>query len=78
MLDAGKVFDGRADDFYLAMGTPKCAESFRKKYIVPAGDVVDAEFGYLIGRYQREGFVTGFRAAVQLLMGCMTGDATKE
>lgn len=78
LLNAEKIFDGNADEFYAAVGEPKCAEDFHRKHIIPAGDAADAEYGYVIGQYQRSSFVVGFRAATQLFMGCMADGKTKE
>ena len=84
LLSAEKIFDMNQDEFYTAVAEPKCAEEFRRSYILPAiaahsedGDALDAAYGRVIGAYQRGAFVVGFTAAVQLLMGCMADNETK-
>lgn len=69
LLNAEKIFDMN-DDFYVEPSDPERVEEFHRKHIMPAGDAVDSEYGYVIGRHQRAAFVEGFRAAVQLLMDC--------
>ena len=81
LLDAGTIFDRNEAVISAAMGTPESAELFREQYITPTleassqdGQEIQAAFWAAVCDYQREGFITGFKAAVQLLMGCIPGD----
>ena len=80
LLDAGAIFDAQPETFSKAMGTPQSAEYFSTTYIDHAfeeshksGTEMQAAFWAVVCDYQREGFITGFKAAAQLLMGCMPG-----
>ena len=84
LLDAGMIFDRNEAAFSAAMGTPESVEHFREQYITPTleassqdGQEIQAAFWDAVCDYQREGFITGFKAAVQLLMNCMPGDAAR-
>ncbi|MDR0326578.1 MAG: hypothetical protein LBI19_10870 [Oscillospiraceae bacterium] len=78
ILDAGTIFDRNEAAYSAAMGTPESSGRFREQYIDPAfetdtraGQKIEAAFWGAVCEYQREGFITGFKAAAQLLMGCM-------
>ena len=77
MFDARKVFDGNHAAFSIEAGTPISSIDFRKEYITPAyersneeGAAIDEAYGLSISDYQRDGFVVGFNAAMQLFMSC--------
>ena len=81
LLDVGTIFDKNEATFSTAMGTPESAATFREQYIRPTfevcrqdGQKIQAAFWAAVCDYQREGFITGFKAAVQLLTECMPGD----
>ena len=84
LLDAGTIFDRNEAAYSAAMGTPESAAAFREQYIEPTfeassqdGQEIQAAFWAAVCDYQREGFITGFKATVQLLMCCMPGDAAR-
>ena len=84
MLDAGKIFDHNHANFSTEAGTPESAETFRKAYITPVfernrseGMAIESAYGEVIADYQRDGFIVGFNAAVQLLTNCMSGNAAR-
>ena len=82
MLDAGTIFDSNEAAFSAAMGTLDSAVFFRERYLDPAteadfktGFEIEGAFLNAVCEYQREGFIIGFKAAVQLLMECMPSGA---
>jgi len=84
MLDVGTIFDRNEAAFSAAMGTPESAKNFQEQYITPTleahrqdGQEIQAAFWAAVCDYQREGFITGFKAAAQLLIGCMPGDGER-
>ena len=77
LLDAETIFDRNLTAFSTAAGTPDSSKNFRREYIAPAlescyrdGAALEAAYGAVISDYQRNGFIIGFKAAVQLLMSC--------
>ena len=84
MLDAKAIFDHNHANFAAEAGTPESAETFRKAYITPVfetnrseGMKIESAYGEVIADYQRDGFIVGFNAAVQLLTSCMSGEPAK-
>jgi len=85
MFDVKKVFDSNHSCFSLEAGTPTSSKVFRKKYIDPAfernhneGFEIESAYGKVIVDYQRDSFIVGFKAAVQLMLDCIPTKATKE
>ncbi|MCL2338205.1 MAG: hypothetical protein FWC60_12405 [Firmicutes bacterium] len=80
MLDAAAVFNANQADFSSEAGTPESSNVFHEEFINPAyernraeGLAMSAAYGSAIADYQRDGFIVGFNAAMQLVMGCMRG-----
>ena len=77
-FDAKTLFAQNAQEFADAAGIPESSNAFYENHISPAVEKDyrrgrDLEAGYLaaISDYQRDGFIIGFKAAVQLLTSCM-------
>jgi hypothetical protein len=80
MLDPGTIFDTNEEAFSLEAGTPKSAERFHREHIAPVfeadyevGTELECAYNKAVDDWQRDGFIVGFRAAVQLLVCCMPG-----
>ena len=66
------------------IGTPEASERFQEQFITPefeadtqSGWEMEAAYLDAVCAYQRDGFITGFKAAVQLLMSCMPDGAAR-
>ena len=75
MLNARKIFDDAHADFAEMAGTPESAKAFYKNHIEPAyaenrakGAALEAAYGEAVAEYQRDAFIMGFEAAVQLIL----------
>jgi hypothetical protein len=84
MLDPGTIFDMNEAAFSLEAGTPESAERFHREHITPAleanyeaGTELESAYRKATGDCQRDGFIVGFKAAVQLLVCCMPGGAKR-
>ncbi|MDR1066728.1 MAG: hypothetical protein LBL35_04770 [Clostridiales bacterium] len=80
-FNAHAIFDANHVKFSNMAGTPKSSDAFHGAYITPAykrstdeGVAIDTAYGEVISDYQRDGFIVGFNAAIQLLMSCAVGD----
>lgn len=77
LLNAESIFNKDYVGFSNAAGIPESSDKFYKKYILPAfekcfedGSDFEAAYGEVISDYQHDGFIAGFKAAVQLLLSC--------
>jgi|GEM_PF-2766638 len=85
LFDAGTIFDGNVTEFDEAIGTPESLSAFREEYIAPVikassqdGREMEAAFWAVMCDCQRESFIVGFRAAVQLMTDCMLPGGSKK
>jgi len=74
VFNAGTIFDSNLGLFSDIAGKPESADAFWKGYIDPAfnrshkeGLDIEAAFLETTADYQRDGFIVGFNAALQLL-----------
>ena len=84
MFDVKGVFNSNLSRFGDEAGTPISSEVFHEKYITPAykrshaeGFAMESAYGKVITDYQSDGFIVGFRAAVQLMIDCVPKEAEK-
>jgi len=85
LFDAGTIFDRNAVAFDEAIGTPESSLIFREEYIAPIieassqdGRKMEAAYMAAVCDCQREGFIVGFRAVVQLMIDCMSTEALEK
>ena len=76
ILDVGAIFDKSAAAFDAEIGILESSSAFSTKYIESVSDAdiqreMDSAYMLAICDSQREGFIVGFRAAVQLMANCM-------
>ena len=78
LLSAETIFDRYLDEICTEMGIPESAGYFDEHFITPArekdaeaGEEMYRAFWMCMSDFQREAYIFGFKAAVQLLAGCV-------